>query len=249
MKQEVDSIIFDLMGVVVRLSEWKLLRILGFRKVVQFLIVRRRNPVNEAFALLEQMRCEMPGEYQNEIHYKDKYLPLSLCDWQRGLLSAQECLGRIYSFIEYLDSKQQLPGLWHKKSLYMLVDALFNPDVIVGAVVINVEIVDLIHHCKAEQKQIFLLTNIDQETWRQITQRHQDVVNLFDGVVTSFASHLLKPQSEIYEHALRLFEIQPNRTLFVDDQKENVEAAVALGMQGTIFNRSSKINDLRKKVL
>ena len=40
-----------------------------------------------------------------------------------------------------------------------------------------------------------------------------------------------KPNSEIFNYVLNKHELQAKRTLFVDDKKENTDAAAALGFQ------------------
>jgi glucose-1-phosphatase len=40
-----------------------------------------------------------------------------------------------------------------------------------------------------------------------------------------------KPDSEIYKTLLRQHELSPKRTLFIDDKKENTDAAKALGLE------------------
>ncbi|WP_431190294.1 HAD-IA family hydrolase, partial [Escherichia coli] len=42
--------------------------------------------------------------------------------------------------------------------------------------------------------------------------------------------HLAKPDAHIYEEVIRLANINPDETLFVDDLKENCEAAKKLGI-------------------
>lgn len=42
--------------------------------------------------------------------------------------------------------------------------------------------------------------------------------------------HLAKPDAHIYEEVIRQANINPDETLFVDDLKENCEAAEKLGI-------------------
>ena len=47
----------------------------------------------------------------------------------------------------------------------------------------------------------------------------------------SFEVGMRKPDAEIYLHVLQQNDLSPKRTLFVDDKKENTDAAQALGLQ------------------
>ena len=40
-----------------------------------------------------------------------------------------------------------------------------------------------------------------------------------------------KPDAEIFNHLIKQHELIPKRTLFIDDKKENTDAALALGFQ------------------
>ncbi|MFH7598830.1 HAD-IA family hydrolase [Streptomyces racemochromogenes] len=59
--------------------------------------------------------------------------------------------------------------------------------------------------------------------------------DLADHVVNSALEGVAKPDPEIYSIAAGLAGAAPERCLFVDDHRENVEAAVALGMTGVHF--------------
>ncbi|RPF40328.1 putative hydrolase of the HAD superfamily [Streptomyces sp. Ag109_G2-6] len=59
--------------------------------------------------------------------------------------------------------------------------------------------------------------------------------DLADHVVNSALEGVAKPDPEIYAIAAGRAGAAPERCLFVDDRRENVEAAVALGMTGVHF--------------
>jgi epoxide hydrolase-like predicted phosphatase len=55
---------------------------------------------------------------------------------------------------------------------------------------------------------------------------------MFDAVVISGEVRMRKPEPEIFAHTLELLGVEPAETVFVDDLRPNIEAAVALGMVG-----------------
>ncbi|MFE1793908.1 HAD-IA family hydrolase [Streptomyces sp. NPDC059525] len=61
------------------------------------------------------------------------------------------------------------------------------------------------------------------------------LTDLADHVVNSALEGVAKPDPEIYAIAAGRAGAAPERCLFVDDRRENVEAAVALGMTGVHF--------------
>jgi putative hydrolase of the HAD superfamily len=54
----------------------------------------------------------------------------------------------------------------------------------------------------------------------------------FDGYVFSYEAGAMKPERQIYEHLLRKFGLEAERTVLIDDLLGNVEAARGLGMKG-----------------
>ena len=51
----------------------------------------------------------------------------------------------------------------------------------------------------------------------------------FDGLIISGAEKLIKPDLRIYKLAINRFNLIPEETVFIDDKKENIEAANSLG--------------------
>ena len=57
-----------------------------------------------------------------------------------------------------------------------------------------------------------------------------DFFKLFDGKVISGHCKLLKPEYEIYNLLLNTYNLKAEESLFIDDTKENIEAANDLGI-------------------
>lgn len=67
----------------------------------------------------------------------------------------------------------------------------------------------------------------------------------FDGCIVSADWKLLKPQPEIYQVLFREFELKAEECFFIDDLNINIEAAVLVGMSGTVFRGAE---DLRRRL-
>lgn len=52
---------------------------------------------------------------------------------------------------------------------------------------------------------------------------------------------LRKPAREAYEHACATLAVPPERCVFVDDRRKNVEAARAIGMRGIVFEDAAQL--------
>ena len=57
------------------------------------------------------------------------------------------------------------------------------------------------------------------------------VGDYFDGIITSFAEGVCKPESAIFERLLGRYSLDPAESLLLDDSEANCEAARRQGMQ------------------
>ncbi|WNM19027.1 HAD family hydrolase [Flavobacterium capsici] len=83
--------------------------------------------------------------------------------------------------------------------------------------------------------QLFLLTNTDSIHINCFEENvgmsfYSDFYRCFEKVYYSYEMHMRKPQQEIFTTIINKHNLSPNRTLFVDDKKENTDAAAALGL-------------------
>ncbi|CCI84566.1 HAD superfamily hydrolase [Lactobacillus pasteurii DSM 23907 = CRBIP 24.76] len=70
----------------------------------------------------------------------------------------------------------------------------------------------------------------------------------FDGYVFSAEEKLLKPDERIYQKLIDRYELDPKECVFVDDLKENTQAAEKLGMYGFTF-KIDQLGQLRQFVV
>ena len=87
----------------------------------------------------------------------------------------------------------------------------------------------------SQKYRLFLLSNTDSihiETFEQTVgpSFYGDFYKCFEKVYFSFEIGMRKPESEVYISLLNKHELQAKRTLFIDDKKENTDAAAALGI-------------------
>ena len=92
------------------------------------------------------------------------------------------------------------------------------------------EVVDRIWQLRQRGLITGLLTNNIAEAWPVVTEA-LDVKNLFDVVVNSAFVGMPKPEERLYTHLLAELEMEPENVLFLDDNRLNVDAARARGIQ------------------
>ena len=114
-----------------------------------------------------------------------------------------------------------------------------NEDIIAAANKMLVEIPDYkkerLLQLKKAGYRLFLLSNTIDVHWDYCVEhlfpyQSYGVEDYFEQCFLSQKMHLAKPDARIYEEVIRLANIHPDETLFVDDLKENCEAAEKLGI-------------------
>lgn len=88
----------------------------------------------------------------------------------------------------------------------------------------------------SKKYRLFLLSNTDAIHIATFEQKsgisfYSDFYNCFEKVYFSFEVGMRKPEAKIYNLLINKHELSPKRTLFVDDKKENTDAAALLGFQ------------------
>lgn len=102
------------------------------------------------------------------------------------------------------------------------------PDVIGGTV-------DILERLHARGVPLYGLTNFSGETFVPTRRRFDFFDRVFRGIVVSGDEKVIKPDPRIYRLLLDRYDVDPHRTVFIDDSLKNVEAANALGIHGIHF--------------
>jgi putative hydrolase of the HAD superfamily len=87
----------------------------------------------------------------------------------------------------------------------------------------------------SKKYKLFLLSNTDAIHIEKFEQKsgttfYSDFYQCFEQVYFSFEIEMRKPNPEIYNYVLNKHELQAKRTLFIDDKKENTDAAAEIGL-------------------
>ena len=95
------------------------------------------------------------------------------------------------------------------------------------------------------EKKLYALTNWSAETFPLATARFS-FLKIFKGIVVSGVENTRKPYPKIYEILLNRYQIKADKCLFIDDNQDNIDAAIHLGMTAIHFQNS---NQLKKELV
>jgi putative hydrolase of the HAD superfamily len=138
--------------------------------------------------------------------------------WDLGLISAQE-------YIDYVtkDFNKEDKSLAQKiLTTYPSVREM-NPDMI-----------NLIKKLKINGHRIYILSDNNLIMYNYFIK--SNLATLVDGYVISATIHYVKPQKEMYEYLFNKYDINPEESLFIDDDKINVDGGLKLKMTGYIYD-------------
>ena len=171
-------------------------------------------------------------------------------------LNSEGCIGafKAVGMGELVDSNPQSEGmkLMSKLGVGMITTEAFcdaareltgadvtNEEIINAANKMLVEIPDYkkerLLQLKKDGYRLFLLSNTIDVHWDYCVEhlfpyQKYGVEDYFEQCFLSQRMHLAKPNARIYEEVIRQVNIHPDETLFIDDLKENCEAAEKLGI-------------------
>jgi len=82
--------------------------------------------------------------------------------------------------------------------------------------------------------RLYGLTNWSSETFPLARARYR-FFDWFHGIVVSGEEGMIKPDHRLYARLFERYGVSPARAVFIDDNRHNVDAAVALGVRGIHF--------------
>jgi len=91
------------------------------------------------------------------------------------------------------------------------------------------------------EKKLYALTNWSAETFPIATARFS-FLKIFKGIVVSGVENTRKPYPKIYEILLNRYQLKADKCLFIDDNQDNIDAAINLGMTAIHFQNSNQLN-------
>lgn len=92
----------------------------------------------------------------------------------------------------------------------------------------------LVEVLKVAGYRLYVLSNMSLEFIEFLHTK--EVYKNFEGEVVSCYEHIVKPEAEIYKILVDRYQLNEAETLFIDDRKANIEAAIELGWQGFHFD-------------
>lgn len=238
---EPEAIIWDLGGVLTEISWYHYAYCIGPQAVLWYIASEWWLPLQvkkRVFALLAKVKvadhlskfelCCIPGNLP---------MPLIMGAYQAGLLSREEILPLLNETFIQADSEGFFTSSAEKWLLERMADEMFNPEAIVYSYYVISEGVELIRSLAGQLLQdgtrrykLYVLSNWEPMSFREVRLRSNDLFSLFDGIVISGEIGKMKPYHDMFEHVVETYKLDKSKCIFIDDQEENVKAARKFGI-------------------
>ncbi len=110
---------------------------------------------------------------------------------------------------------------------------------------------DLVRRLHNANHRLGILSNTNSAHWRFFTDgRYPVLLECFETRLASFQLKAMKPAKMIYQAAAEAVGLDPQALFFVDDRQENVEGAIACGIDAVLFTTTEQLEeDLRSRDL
>ena len=108
--------------------------------------------------------------------------------------------------------------------------------------------IEILNYLKKNNYECYVLSNWSAETFIGMTENYP-FLKKFDGLLISGEDKLIKPNLDIYQLAIKRFDLDPHKCVFIDDKLENIETAKKLSFHTIHLKNPQTINAEIKKYL
>lgn len=248
---EIKAIIWDLNGTLIGVDEWKSMRQIGLSSFLKFIMFDRQDPRKLKTNLKKEAFNFLNSIYQSKAKANcltpdgDK-MPDLMVDWQKGIIDGHDALNLIELSINDPRCAHCFKSETHKNLIGKISRIMFNPKKLASKIYNIKPMVKLLKEVALQKNQngkfkykLYVLSNFDNLTFNEFIKTHeaQKVFRYFykENVVISAHVGLVKPQPEIYAYFLNKYNLKPQNCIFIDDQKENIDAAQKIGIKSLII--------------
>jgi putative hydrolase of the HAD superfamily len=143
--------------------------------------------------------------------------------YEKGLISSQDFYKSMVNMLKLENlSFDKFSDIWNN---------IFTPIQDVMDLVISL----------AHRYELALLSNTNELHFDYLYKKYSDFFMNFKKMHLSYIMNARKPESEIYEQVLKYHNVEPHNMFFTDDNKENVYAAMAMGIKAFSFKNIIKL--------
>jgi len=181
-------------------------------------------------------------------------LPAIMRHWQAGTIKAYDVIKMADEHIKKMDKIGYFGSQYEKTLLQRIIHAMFDPKILANNVYPVEAGVQLLKKCAAarnpdgtKKNRNIGCSNWDPLSYKLFREKYPDIFNLFDDVVISGDIQKVKPDEDFYRYIIEKFNLNPERSLLIDDQEVNAKGARKCNI-GTLVLKSWDYERLEKEL-
>lgn len=238
------NLIFDFMGVLFYLNHMNIIRHIGWFKFALYTITTLGNPIKRVKKLLFKFLGKI-SEFSphQKAQYEHVFLPDIMVAWLIGEVSGEDILKKINETCA-TSKKSIFKSKLEKDILHTIMQIIFNAQRLTKNIILPIEksitLLKTLHtHTTNGQRtfKLYGLSNMDFETYQELTKKYPALFDLFDGIIISAQVGSLKPDPQVYHNLLDTYKLDRAHCIFFDDQLENIQGALKIGIEAIQFER------------
>jgi HAD superfamily hydrolase (TIGR01509 family) len=223
------SVIFDLNGVLFTTNTSIAFWHLGPTRLAYYYVLYGRKPYHLKTRLYETLNILAPDD-QTSIHDDDGIpMPLLMRRWLMGTVEGKIILNDIAHYMA--KRPEAFSNSIERDLINRLAQIIFDPSIFVATRAVIWEGIRFVQQCKKDGHQVYVLSNWDPLSFGLLYDQYKNIFDQFDGIVISGTKQDMKPSPAIFKKLLFLYDLGPDTCIFIDDQQENLDAAVSLGIK------------------
>lgn len=246
------SIIWDLGGTLLSTNALSFAFDIGLRDFVLYPLLDWKNPLtipDIVFRILDLVF--EPQKTDFIATSQGKVLPGVMCNWLAGTISGEQICLRAEPLIEEYEQKGYFVSNRQRRLVRQTLSAMFNPHTLARHTYPIKKALKLLKECAqvtTEGKRshsLYILSNWDPDSFTKLvaTDAFKKILNYVEpqNILISGQIGAIKPELTVYDYFIQKFEVDPTTCILIDDQKENIESAIKVGMEGVhLKNRDYK---------
>ncbi|OGB85861.1 hypothetical protein A3J41_01120 [candidate division TM6 bacterium RIFCSPHIGHO2_12_FULL_38_8] len=178
----------------------------------------------------------VPASGKNIIFHESKPMPAIMADWQTGLSNGNEIIATITAHLPTTNHPIAVQNLFAAIASFM-----FTAQTLADC---QQPIPCMVHMAQALKNagyKLFVLSNWDELSFALVQKQHEQIFNLFDGILISGQEKIAKPNQEFFQRLFSKFNINPTTSIFIDDEPANLEAAQELGLSVILCDKPASV--------
>ncbi len=237
-------IIFDLDGVLCKTNDLQAFYEIGIHVIMRYMMHHGKPSSKKLFAALEHASALTKFDVYNE----GMRMPQIMVDWQ---CNAQELRDIQDDMINHILNSELT--IAEKNLMINTIVMMTTPEKFIATRQIIPEGLELARTLKKLGYKLYILSNWDPSSFSLFTKNFSELFtfegqDLFDGIMTSGKTGMIKPNSDIFEACLKKFKIDKSQVVFIDDTIENIQAAQNIGIS-SVHCHNKNIGNVTKQLI